>query len=991
MEVVRTPGDFIAALAALGRGTVSREDVQFHLSSEVVGGIVPLGLERHLQALLGSLPSTAAGLNLLAVDLGAAGAGARMFDGSWTSIAAEALESAERDVLEALTPILAEPGIGIDLWARGIIHSRFAAGVAQQVTNPGPWFDAYRAWVASRLRQVWLTQRPAELCIDVVDQSGAVFGSAVLYSVPLQHLGKDGCVTLRRHELGLEWSAGEETRLLPLEDQAIEWCDPLLGSLTLRIHAAVPSPKTDCWDDVCTARRLLAGEGGARTARVARALAARLSNDALTGALERVAAAFGNGSEVSDEEAKWVSNALELRVNLEGVAEQLDDAKLISMLAAADERLQAHADAVLALDDEAYEEATADADLDPETWWGRRAAVDSFQPPWRMEEDLEALPCEQLPPGPQPHLLGQLFAAPLDPGQAAPVRAPAELAERLRLLTREELASCPCPWLSASLKSAYSAARPLLSAEVERLFEPAVGRAPVLLLDAATRRACVGEVRLESRKGVEPALDPTLLAVARDAWNEAFRAVTVLLRGASAPESPDDITVRVLADAPFETIDGSSLGLSLALALASRWCKRPLSADLIASAKVRFRTGVPVLGQVGGMRAKVHAIAERAAPDAVRVLVADGDAGLVMGENVSAVPGLSTLEAALTAAGFTIRDVEPPGDGGYLGDQEARMHAVETLMRAVRNQDLSGTREIDRDSPWRELAYRMTLLLDSLEKEHAAEKLRKEAWPYVALALTHAGDAGAAEGVLSGNPLGEDATLQLHAINLGLRLGTQIDRDDWAEGGKTADELERIIVDLPKSCLERGWAQGALGRWWMHRRDARDLQRSLVHTELAMEQFSVPDLIHERGRSRVSLSMALRMAGRYGDAEEALELAREDFENHTRRRSTTYYDSCRVFWAYERARLLVACGAQNAVDAAEVAERLCDGHGPWPLAGVFRTKAWALRAAGRHEEADAVASKLDSLAQKAPSLFEAPCMKRILAECHTEPGQDEVY
>jgi tetratricopeptide (TPR) repeat protein len=126
--------------------------------------------------------------------------------------------------------------------------------------------------------------------------------------------------------------------------------------------------------------------------------------------------------------------------------------------------------------------------------------------------------------------------------------------------------------------------------------------------------------------------------------------------------------------------------------------------------------------------------------------------------------------------------------------------------------------------------------------------------------------------------------------------------------------------------------------------------------------------------------MALRMAGRAGEALEQLDAALADLSRPGGGRA--YARSTELFLRYERARALLDLdrpreAIAEAVDSLELAESI----GWSPLPGALRTLVWALRAVGRDDEAVEPLARLRELAASPKNEL----ARAVLAEAEGRP------
>jgi tetratricopeptide (TPR) repeat protein len=262
--------------------------------------------------------------------------------------------------------------------------------------------------------------------------------------------------------------------------------------------------------------------------------------------------------------------------------------------------------------------------------------------------------------------------------------------------------------------------------------------------------------------------------------------------------------------------------------------------------------------------------------------------------------------------------------------------------------------------PWWVLGERMRVLICALGDDPGTRSDLGAARAAAALALTHAGDMAAVKAILDDLVVDEKTPPEIRVIKGIVGLGLALDDEQWQKCEKLARALDADLAIAAPAHRERLMAKvhGTQGRALMQQ---RRLGEALPLLERAVSEHGQWGL-HELGRSRMYLAQALRMAGSYPESMSQLDAAWTDLDENTRRWSEFYYQSCVVYWRYERARLLVEMGrAEEAVAHATEALGEAESGGFWPRLGLLRTLAWAYRLLAREEDAAAMVARMGEI------------------------------
>lgn len=431
----------------------------------------------------------------------------------------------------------------------------------------------------------------------------------------------------------------------------------------------------------------------------------------------------------------------------------------------------------------------------------------------------------------------------------------------------------------------------------------------------------------------------------RGLLSSAARACRLLER--SSPPSLEP-------DVPFGTfeIQGSSLGLSVAVATLSATLRRAPATHVAGSAQVDDDGR---LWPVEHLATKLDAL-RRSWPEVTVVVVAMRQQ---LPEGYVSPVQLARRESLADA----IRDFElnlddlPPARLDDFRDRVARLRS-----------DNGGAPSAEEWARLSAVAWEASSALAADEPEKSAE-----AALWAALFAVHSGDPAAADGLLRRVP--PETTLEfpeLHARQLITSASHQIDPEHLDEAIALAERAVKMCEALaPRDRRDLlGQAYGTHGRTLMHAGRLGEAE-ALLRQACVHHQGTVP---REAPRSGCYLATCLRLAGR---AEDALGIvngalsAAEAFATRWNDAVTTG-----LFLRLERGRIYAALGMwQEAVTDFLL---VCDAQledAAYPRLGALRGLARAYRALGRSEAADEALRACIAVAQRAP----APILRKVAA------------
>jgi tetratricopeptide (TPR) repeat protein len=510
----------------------------------------------------------------------------------------------------------------------------------------------------------------------------------------------------------------------------------------------------------------------------------------------------------------------------------------------------------------------------------------------------------------------------------------------------------------------------------------------MLLLDESAGKGIVAELRVTLDNRSDDAAvwsgAEVLQHLARDIVRDAYYATASVMPAGAAPPPFGmhrlDLVIDSLGrDANIIAVDGRSIGLPAALAFASTWAEQPISADVAAIGTVLRHQAIDA---VGGVPEKAWALATFAGGRQLRIIAAPVNEKDIRAAGLVPVPA-RTLDGALQAAGLSPRVMR----AGTLGSVVQRERALRELVTDIEMGDR--TKYGGARARWEQLGDDLRALIRTLETTQTSLQPADfaRARCIAALAYSHGGMLADVKDVLREIERPDDLPLSIRALFDIVRLGEHIDHGTLAQPiGEAA--IATVTADLEElRCVgDRemlGRAAGTLGRAYMH---LRELARAIP---LLLEgvRHHAQHQRHEIARSRIYLSMALRMSARAPEALENLVTASAELETITRSHSPEYELATRPYLEYELARVLVSL--ERYEDAQRLASRALETcrWTFWPQLGILRVRAWASRMSGRVTEADTDVERMRPWAAAAGALGD-----RLLEEASGYPNEHgEIY
>ncbi len=438
----------------------------------------------------------------------------------------------------------------------------------------------------------------------------------------------------------------------------------------------------------------------------------------------------------------------------------------------------------------------------------------------------------------------------------------------------EGVLDAPPRWLLPGLAARVAAACGA-RAPAHRPLSP--GESLLLLRDPLSGAGIVTLLRVGSRSTEHPGLS----WMARAQATQAMRAVHAIIAhaGRSWPEALDrslDLAVGGLA--ADEVVNESSLGLSVALAEASRVLNVPLRGDMAATAEVR---GDGTLAPVRFLREKIQAL--RADAPAVRtVVVARGTEREGLEDSDVAILEVETLLDALRCFELSFDGLDP-----------ASIDQAEALAATLEPE----SKRPHTPNEWSDLADRALAAALTLEQDQQRERsVRCRAW--AALFRVHAGAPDDASACLKP---GDEAECDpsVRAMVVLSSASAAIDR-----GSRDALSLAREAVGLARSGSESAVlarALGTFGRASTHSGVAAEGVAALREAIGIFERVDAP----QSDQTRCYLATNLRTQGL---VDEALSVAREAYARCDRRRGSEHARDTARYLSLELGRSLFERG-----------------------------------------------------------------------------------
>ena len=523
---------------------------------------------------------------------------------------------------------------------------------------------------------------------------------------------------------------------------------------------------------------------------------------------------------------------------------------------------------------------------------------------------------------------------------------------------------------------------------------PCIGHAPVLLFDRTSGRGNLAELGV-SHDQTEPFWQAggPLQTLARQTVFVACRSVARFMPHGWPRYPLEQHRFELTSvDGGGLEVDGASLGLPAACAMASLWQGIPLPGDLVSTGGLRFSADGASIMPVAKVYEKCMALRRllhpSLDPSRVRVMAHERHVSDIVRAGLCPLPVL-TLEDVFSRVGLDL-SVAPSAED--MGSLKERMDALREAMDDVETQRIERYRGMGRLSPWLVLANRLTFMVDSLALNPAIpEPLLQRARVCIALAYLFAGDSEAAGKAIEGLTLYRSPPPPIQVLAQVVSLGIFIDKNQEEEGatldGKLAAAAELLRPD--EQAMLMGRVQGTRGRYRLHFGRARESVR-LFEAAVAWHQDHLP---WEAGRSLIYLATALRVTGQLDRALEKLDLSRQALEQETRAFYRPYFDMCLLYWNYERSRLHIARQEPLlALSHATEAYNDAGWRGWWPALGILRCISWALAVLGADEPRKIVLEKMGQLLPKVTSMREHGLARRMLEEARGEPRTDgEIY
>jgi len=563
-----------------------------------------------------------------------------------------------------------------------------------------------------------------------------------------------------------------------------------------------------------------------------------------------------------------------------------------------------------------------------------------------------------------------------------------------------ELRRVPCRWVRRALADEVDRIPDPYRLPLQAELNPMPGCVPLLVYDPKSGAGAVLELRI--RLGAAEARRGPFGMRAWEAIRNAMRAAVAATPMRLPPAPIEDHAVEVVGgDEEQIAVEGASIGLAAALAFVSCWTRQAMAPRVAATAALGYG-GAP--GPVGYVREKAEAWRRYTSHPDTTLLAAREN--LPQLADFGGVVAVESLGAALSKAGLDAGQVS----GGWVSTLSSVAHRrarLNELRGLVETQDL---REFSATArPWLALAEQMRLLLESLVTGASGEPARRlipdDDWTgaaaWAALAYTHAGDTSGCDAMLRhvDKVPAEDLPPAVLVLKHVVAVGHAIDRATfateptapalWKECEALAAGLRESEAGLPAKDREllRGFVVGTLGRALLHGGHAAQAIAPL--REAAVVHETSHFMAHEAGRSYVHLSMALRVAGEGKAALETLDRAERLHAEKTRPYSAEYFASCSMYRRYERGRVLLSLGrAQEAMEELACAEEAAESCRPWPLPGILRSMAQALRALGRDSEADEVVRQMPGVFLEGAPAFN----ERLVEEARgSYRAEGEVY
>lgn len=911
--------------------------------------------------------------------------------------------------------------VAVDAWCDGDLDAADSETLRGALSDDPVLRAAYRSRVLDQLD-------PVEIGWDADD------GSPVA-SVPVPHVTDDATIEVLASSTGTRWQ-------LPWRDIPVELAsddDPgplgeqMLSPLAVRVIDGRTRAALETLDHLLRLRSIPSGRPDSTTHRDATfAAVAHLRSAGVRAVLSAAQETFERGL-LNSAAPPELHQILELRMLLEEADISWDDMDLTLEICHLDEELRHFGPAFLLLKHDDYEALVEDHHPDHDAWWGVGLALDRGAPAADVEEALRrhlAASAEQHAPRehndaadadtrPEPYRpslgdldrvrrMRELLNQAPPPREVVPQHWSADRGQRIGIADDRRPDdgnddNRPCRWLEHGLlqtmlravreppesRGGFFEDNQRSMGMVEDRVVP--GRVALLLAFPGESVGTVVELRLTHNPNGPWTPDTWLGQRAYDGIRRAFFAVSRLTADGQPRYPLREHGMQLIAPKRgLAGLEGESLALPLAIAMASLWSDTPLPPDFAATGRLIDTPNAVAIAPVASVLDKSRGLGGHwgAAESRPRLFVHPDNACEVDPRAASAVP-VATLVEALEALAINLSQVRYEQPVGVA----ARLAELNRLVQDVQDQNLHEfANRMGGTDPWMLLGDRMRALVSSLATERGVLPSQLDnGRVQAALALTHAGDHRAADLVLEPIGDGPETPVWIRAHRNIVALGVAIDDEDFDHCGRLSATLDSEAEELQGEHRELllGRIRGTQGRAWMH---ARQLDPAISLLQTAVDLHGSSLNIGERGRSRIYLAAALRLAGRLDAAEEELLRSLEDLlGDETRPNERSYQRQTLVFHQYEAARLALAQGRTDvAIEAAQRALVETQYYGPWPKIGVLRTLAQAQRAAGDEAAAEQTVQRLRAACEEAP--WDAEFYVRFLSEAQGSYRTDgEIY
>lgn len=419
-----------------------------------------------------------------------------------------------------------------------------------------------------------------------------------------------------------------------------------------------------------------------------------------------------------------------------------------------------------------------------------------------------------------------------------------------------------------------------------------VGEAWVLLYERQRDSGLTGRLCF----GAGNTADEQCAIDSRHALQDAF----VALQGLAAsklrrlPAHVDVQRCAVVLPVVSGPVEGSSLGLTSAIALLSAALNQPAPSDLAATATLRTDG---TLHPVQHLQAKVEALVQRH-PEVKRVLVARGQPCDFRVSTAIELRECATLEDALLETALDISALEAATMEAFEGRLQ-QLICVESVQSHV-------------PEVWLKLAAEAGAIGRALQADTPAEAAR--AFGHAALFALHAGRGELAKEFLGQNQGRETALSPVVTAWLSIVTATHMIDQATTNANLSFQDVIRQAREalaqaqlLAQSDQDRvlGLACGTLGRAYLH---AGEAGQSIAFLEQGLAHHQRTD-VKEAPRSATYLATALRHVGRVPEAIQTIRQALDVLDGPTRR---ALFQTTKSYAQLELGRCLLAAADASA-------------------------------------------------------------------------------